>query len=221
MKTLFSLILCLLLITSCKDEPLSTMEKINDQWAEKNNENRQAQDVIDEIMEKYNAHSFKVKELQKSDPPQATFVLLDYQEQAIEGITIEDKSRMSAAIVTLNASEKDMAMLKDVDEVYTVVEEFPAPKGGMEAFYQYVSKNLEYPKSARELGIQGKVFIQFVVDDSGEIINVETIKGIGGGCDEAALEIVKNSPLWTPGKQSGKTVKVRMVLPITFKFDDV
>lgn len=220
MKTICSIIICLLLITACQDEPLSSMEKINDEWSEKNDENQQAQFVIDEIMKKYNAHSYQVTELQEGDPPRAVFILRDYQKQSIEEITIDDRARMAAAIATIGITQKDMAMLKDVDDIFTVVEEPPAPTVGMRAFYRYVTENLKYPRSAREQGIQGKVFVQFVVNDFGEITHVEAIKGIGGGCDEAAVEVVKNSPLWIPGKQRGEAVKVRMVIPIGFKLDD-
>jgi len=65
--------------------------------------------------------------------------------------------------------------------------------------------------------IEGRVFVQFVVDKDGSITNVEVLKGIGGGCDEEAVRVVKNAPKWNPGKQRGRPVRVKMVLPITFK----
>ena len=65
--------------------------------------------------------------------------------------------------------------------------------------------------------IEGKVFVQFVVDRDGSITDVVVVRGIGGGCDEEAIRVVKNSPSWKAGKQRGKNVRVRMVLPITFK----
>lgn len=100
---------------------------------------------------------------------------------------------------------------------YDIIEDQPDPVGGIQAFYQYVGKKLKYPKDARRHGIQGKVFVQFVVDKDGELINVKIIKGIGSGCDLEAKHVVKNSPPWNPGKQRGQAVKVRMILPITFK----
>lgn len=109
---------------------------------------------------------------------------------------------------------------EEVEEIFLIVEEFPEPEGGMEAFYKYVAENLVYPKFASYNGISGKVYVQFIIDKQGNVKDVSIIKGIGGGCDEEALRIVKESPIkWEPGKQRGVPVKVRMVLPITFRID--
>ncbi|MFW5759399.1 MAG: energy transducer TonB [Cyclobacteriaceae bacterium] len=103
------------------------------------------------------------------------------------------------------------------EEVFTIVEDQPTPKGGMAAFYEYVQKNLKYPAQARRMGIEGKVFVQFVVDTDGSITEVTSVKGIGAGCDEEAVRVLRNAPKWNPGKQRGRSVKVRMILPITFR----
>ena len=103
------------------------------------------------------------------------------------------------------------------DEIFTIVEEQPAPKGGMAAFYEYVGKKLKYPAQARRMGIEGRVFVEFVVDKNGAITDVKAIKGIGAGCDEEAVRVIQEAPAWNPGKQRGRPVKVRMILPITFK----
>lgn len=105
---------------------------------------------------------------------------------------------------------------KDGD-VYLVSDEAPTPKGGMTAFTDYVSKNMKYPYEARRRGIEGKVYIQFVVNPDGSISNVVPVRGIGGGCDEEAIRIVSNSPAWNPGKHKGELIKQRMVLPIAFE----
>ncbi|MEQ9426569.1 MAG: energy transducer TonB [Cyclobacteriaceae bacterium] len=115
-------------------------------------------------------------------------------------------------IVFEEAPEEEVA-----DEIFTIVEDQPEPKGGMGAFYQYVSKNLNYPNQARRMGIEGKVFVQFVVDKDGTLRDVQAVKGIGAGCDEEAVRVISGAPKWKPGKQRGKPVKVRMILPITFK----
>lgn len=103
------------------------------------------------------------------------------------------------------------------DEIFTVVEDQPTPQGGMQAFYEYVSKNMKYPAQARRMGIEGRVFVQFVVDKDGTITDVQAVKGIGAGCDEEAVRVLQNAPKWNPGKQRGRAVRVRMVLPITFQ----
>ena len=106
---------------------------------------------------------------------------------------------------------------EEADEVFVIVEQKPSPKGGMAAFYEYVGQAFDYPRQARELRIEGKVFVQFVIEKDGSISNTVVAKGIGAGCDEEAVRVVKNAPKWSPGKQRGKPVRVRMVLPITFK----
>ncbi|RED93651.1 energy transducer TonB [Marinoscillum furvescens] len=91
--------------------------------------------------------------------------------------------------------------------------EFP---GGMDAFYAYMANNIRYPSQAKNLGITGRVYVQFVIDKDGSLTEVEVIKGPGAGISEEALRVILGSPKWNPGKQRGRPVKVRMVLPITF-----
>ena len=101
-------------------------------------------------------------------------------------------------------------------EVYLVVEETASPKGGIDSFYDFIARNIQYPAQARRAGIEGKVFVQFNINTDGSISNVTPVRGIGGGCDEEAVRVVSMSPAWQPGRQSGQIVKQRMVLPITF-----
>lgn len=103
------------------------------------------------------------------------------------------------------------------EEIFTVVEDQPEFPGGMSAFYQYIGDNMKYPSQARRMGIEGRVYVQFVVDKSGNITEVQAVRGIGAGCDEEAVRVIKGMPQWKPGKQRGRAVKVRMILPITFK----
>ncbi len=106
---------------------------------------------------------------------------------------------------------------EETDEIFVIVEQKPVPKGGIKAFYDFVSSKFTYPRQARELRIEGKVFVQFVIEKNGKITDVVVVKGIGGGCNEEATRVVEMAPDWIPGKQRGKPVRVRMVLPITFK----
>ena len=106
---------------------------------------------------------------------------------------------------------------EEIDEIFTIVEDQPEPPGGIAAFYKYVATTLRYPAQARRMGIEGKVFVQFVVDKDGSLTDVQAIKGIGAGCDEEAIRVISKAKKWKPGKQRGRAVKVRMILPITFK----
>ena len=106
---------------------------------------------------------------------------------------------------------------EEVEEIFTIVEDPAAPIGGMTAFYKYVGEKIKYPPQARRMGVEGRVFVEFVIDRDGSITDVRAVKGIGAGCDEEAVRILQAAPKWKPGKQRGKPVKQRMVLPITFK----
>lgn len=101
--------------------------------------------------------------------------------------------------------------------VFSVVEQSAEPKNGMDEFYKHIATQIKYPAVARSMGIEGRVFVEFVVDTDGTIYDAHPVKGIGGGCDEEAVRVVASSPPWNPGKDKGKAVKQRMVIPIIFQ----
>ena len=102
------------------------------------------------------------------------------------------------------------------EEIFQIVEEMPGPVGGDEAFYQYLAENIRYPVVAMESGISGRVYVTFVVEKDGSITDVKVLRGIGGGCDEEAVRVVKAMPKWKPGKQRGRPVRVLYRVPINF-----
>jgi len=102
-------------------------------------------------------------------------------------------------------------------EIFTVVEEQPTYPGGDEARIKFLQDNMKYPEEAKELGVQGKVFVTFVVEVDGSITDVRVLRGIGSGCDDEAIRVVKSMPKWVPGKQRGVPVRVQFNLPINFK----
>ncbi|MDD3636647.1 MAG: energy transducer TonB [Bacteroidales bacterium] len=101
-------------------------------------------------------------------------------------------------------------------EIFTVVESMPEFPGGPAKMMEYIAKNIKYPAMARESGIQGRVFVNFVVEPDGSVSNVKVLRGIGGGCDEEAVRVVEAMPKWTPGRQRGKAVRVSFNLPVRF-----
>lgn len=108
---------------------------------------------------------------------------------------------------------------KQEGEIFTLVEQQPEFDGGMDAFYAYMGSEIDYPIQARQKGVEGRVYVQFVVEKDGSISDVKSIKGIGAGCDAEAVRVVKAAPAFTPGKQRGKAVRVRMVLPVVFELN--
>jgi protein TonB len=101
--------------------------------------------------------------------------------------------------------------------IFTYVEQMPEFPGGQTELMKYLSKNLRYPPAARENGIEGRVVLQFVVDESGTISDIQVLRDIGGGCAEEAVRVVKSMPPWKAGRQNGNAVKVYFKLPVTFK----
>jgi protein TonB len=104
---------------------------------------------------------------------------------------------------------------EEEDEIFLVVENEPVLIGGLEG----IQKSIKYPEMARRAGIEGRVFVQFVVDEKGNVIDPVVVRGIGAGCDEAALEAVKKAK-FIPGKQRGRPVKVQYALPVTFRLGE-
>ena len=106
---------------------------------------------------------------------------------------------------------------EESDEIFIVVEEFATPKGGMQAFYKKDGEKIKYHEQPRRQAIDGRVFVEFVINKDGSLSDVKAIKGIGAGCDEEAVRIIQSAPAWNAGKQRGKAVKQRYTLPIIFK----
>ena len=103
--------------------------------------------------------------------------------------------------------------------VYTIVEQGAEFPGGIKEFYKIIARNLEYPVEAKAQGIEGKVFVQFIIDESGEIVqeSVKPVHSDNSKLDAEAVRLIKSSPTWNAGRHRGKTVKQKMILPISFK----
>jgi TonB family protein len=106
------------------------------------------------------------------------------------------------------------------NDPYTIVDEMPEFPGGPDALYPYIRETLKYPGTAIEQGVEGIVYLTFVVETDGTLSDIKVLRGIGAGCDEEALRIVRGMPKWKPGKQRGVPVRVRYNLPIRFKLQE-
>jgi TonB family protein len=96
------------------------------------------------------------------------------------------------------------------------IEQNPEFKGGYENMQKYLKQNLIYPSDAVKRGISGTVFVQFVISETGKVSNAKILRGIGGGCDEEALRVVRSMPDWIPGRIYGKVVKVMFQIPVKY-----
>lgn len=105
-------------------------------------------------------------------------------------------------------------------QVYTFVEQMPTFPGGDDALLSYLFSNIKYPEIAKRAGVEGRVIATFVVGKNGDVSECAIVKGIGAGCDEEAIRVLKSMPKWKPGKQNGLPVSVRMSVPISFKLQN-
>ncbi len=129
-------------------------------------------------------------------------------------IDVEMTEQMAVEEVVFEEVEIEDEM---VDEIFDIVEKLPEPIGGYAAFYEFLGKNLDYPRDALKNKVEGKVFVQFVIEKDGSLTNFKVLKGIGSGCDEEAIRVLTTVPNWEPGKQRGRNVRVYRTIPIIFK----
>ncbi len=146
-------------------------------------------------------------------------VVVDSVDEKVEIATTEDQVNTS---VNKDVTEEEVVAPNKViqeEEVvnFYVIEEKPEFPGGEEAMMKWIAANVKYPEIAKENGVTGKVFIQFVIDKDGKVTDVQVLRGVDSYLDKEALRVVSAMPAWTPGKQRGKTVKVSFQLPINFK----
>ena len=106
------------------------------------------------------------------------------------------------------------------EEIFIGVEQDPEFPGGITQLYQFLGNSVRYPVAAQRANISGKVTVQFVVERDGSIGAVKVLKGIGFGCDEEAIRVIKSMPKWNPGKQNGRAVRVYYTIPVAYKLSD-
>jgi protein TonB len=147
-------------------------------------------------------------------------------EEQVEKVTEEQVDETKKAENTQVKKEEENPVQKkevkkeEVEEI-VIADTEPQPVGGYAAFYQYVRKNLYYPEAAKEEDIQGQVQVRFQVLKDGSIGKAKILKGIGGGCDQEALRVIRTGIKWTPAQIGGKNIDYYTVVPIVFKLAHV
>ncbi|PWJ40142.1 M56 family metallopeptidase [Sediminitomix flava] len=145
---------------------------------------------------------------------------------ACENFQTEEENELQKNIdntVVKSEAEFQLDPVKDKeleDVIFDIVEQPASFKGGLKGLLSWLTQEIQYPEQAKNMGVQGKVYVEFIVDREGDVTNATIKKGIGAGCDQEALRVIQNSPKWYPAKQRGYTVNQRLVLPINFKLDD-
>ncbi|MEQ9229601.1 MAG: TonB family protein [Cyclobacteriaceae bacterium] len=143
-----------------------------------------------------------------------------YDPEIIHQVYVEKGTEQGAIYIALRKDGANFDYLaqksKSDDDVFMIVEQQPEYPAGKDALYSYIAGEIKYPEAARKQGIEGPVYVEFVVGIDGAISDVRAVKGIGAGCDEEAVRVIKGVSNFIPGKQRGKKVAVKMVIPIHF-----
>lgn len=150
--------------------------------------------------------------------PNRTFTLTE-----ITGVNVSDISSEGKGLVAMyndDASRRSWIATEALDpknEIFSIVEK-PAEygDGGMTGMFEFFSKTMNYPEQARSNGVQGTVFVEFIVMEDGHLTALKVLKGIGAGCDAEALRVVSKMGAWKPAENGGKPVAAKFVLPVKF-----
>lgn len=164
--------------------------------------------------------------LQKEKPvvplPKVAQVFVEIDNKA----KINDTTEFIIESAEEGLNEPDLFVEYKQDEIIpedTIVYKFPAryPEfpGGELALFKYLSENLKYTKEAREINLEGPVYVSFVVSKDGSISDVQILRGLGAGLDEEVIRVIKGMPDWNPGMQHGKNVNVRYRIPVKFNLN--
>lgn len=156
----------------------------------------------------------QTKQIEKPPPPPKPPVPIEVPDDEVledEDLDLDVSLELDEEIINLPpppAEEEE----EEEPEIFMIVEDMPELIGGLGA----IQKKIKYPEIAKKAGVEGRVFVQFVVDTNGNVVDPVVVRGIGAGCDEEAVRAVAGAK-FKPGRQRGKAVPVKMSLPITFK----
>jgi protein TonB len=176
---------------------------------------RQAEDIPEEIIP---ITEQKLKPPPPPPPKQVVRINVVEDDVVVEddlniNVEADQNTEVEEYIAPVMTQEEES---EEERQIFMVVESMPEFPGGEPALYKYLAENIKYPQMAKESGIQGRVFVTFVVERDGRVTDVRVLRGIGGGCDEEAIRVVAAMPKWAPGKQRGKPVRVQYNLPVKF-----
>ena len=205
----------LLCFTSACQEEESTLAETSQTYVELSAEVESLSAAMKRITDQYPEYRIDMQEVFQKPKEDITAHNFEAVITGVDNLT--DKRKIATLHYQMQQLREKMFGLPDASGTYTAVDEQPTPGQGMQEFYNYIKQNLKYPAQARRMGIEGRVFVQFVVNTDGSIAEVKTLKGIGAGCDLEAERVMKEAAAWNPGRHEGQPVKVRMVLPISYR----
>jgi len=150
-----------------------------------------------------------------------TFTIVNYS----KGIRITKDMVAKGDVVKVafeanRSGKKEPEGTPDSNKAYDVVDEMPQFPGGPYALFEFISKNIQYPKEAEDANLQGRVIVSFVVEKDGSVSNAKVVRPIDPLLDAEALRVVNSMPKWIPGKQNGEAIRIKYTVPVTFRLED-
>ncbi|GIL21756.1 MAG: hypothetical protein BroJett042_02690 [Bacteroidota bacterium] len=223
MATAISMLATYFVVVACQDQ-LESVKEVTDNSTMALSYPLEVRTELEKARQGNPGTEFYVLEMNEAGKKKMEEVIKELQINSLEGrpVIVKEGSEVRNFFIYKKTGQVSVinSLTVSEDGVHTVVEQSAEPKGGMTEFYKYIATTLKYPAEARKKGVEGRVFIEFVINEDGSISNARPLKGVGAGCDEEALRVVANSPAWTPAMQDGKIVKQRIVLPIVFRLDN-
>jgi TonB family protein len=179
------------------------------------------------LLEMSGTHNDRLQELEKTYGLPSSVEVFKNGHQTLKGTSesgvVLERGRDSSGeleksfvILEYNASAQTLSDLSNQDNVYTIVEKSASFPDGMPGLYNFLADQIEYPSEARKAGVEGKVFVEFIIETDGAISNVTIKKGVHQAIDAEAVRVMSLSPKWNPGTQKGVAVRQKLILPINF-----
>ncbi len=219
MASVFLMLAMYFVVVACQDQVLSDIKEMGQNSSIALDYPAEVESKLAELKSKHPKDEFIVIEMNEEGKKKLEALDADKSITSnIKEMNVIKSADQSSYIILVKGDKADaLADFTKDGEIFTIVDQTAEPKGGMEEFYKHIAANMSYPALARQKGIEGRVFIEFVINEDGSITDAKPLKGIGAGCDEEATRVVAIAPAWLPAKQAGKIVKQRMVIPIIFK----
>ena len=215
-------LISLFVFIACQDQLMTDIKDITSKstMVDEANYTPNVKKMINKLQTENPSKSYFVMELTEADAKKKFEELESEYKAMLRGVVVETMEFDNRSFTIFEKGERTQQLAnltKGEGEIFTIVDEPATPVGGMPEFYKHIMNKMIYPSEAKTKGIQGRVFIEFIINTDGTLSDIKPLKGIGEICDQEAVRVVSLSPAWLPGKQRGIAVRQRMVLPITFK----
>ena len=191
------------------------------EWSERDKQVTTDTGIVDVVVEEEIIPITEQEQKQAPPPPEAPkaeeIIQIVENDAEVEETTIQASDETDKAVevkyVPVEVEEEEV----EEQQIFQVVEEMPEFPGGMSECMKFLGKNIKYPTISQENGVQGRVIVQFVVNQDGSIVDAVVARGVDPYLDKEALRVVGMMPKWKPGKQRGKAVRVKYTLPVMFR----